>query len=779
MQVDKRDLNTPDFWIPRHPALVRLTGIHPFNCEPPLDDLMKCGALTDNALHYVRNHGYVPQLHFDAHRLQVHGVYLNGQGIYFSMSELCKIKSRTMPVLLVCAGNRRKEQNMVKQSLGFSWGPSALSTAVWTGVSLWRLLEQCGYHYDLPNVAELHVCFEGYETLPKGKYATSVPLSKALDRSSDLLLAYEMNGEKLPPDHGFPLRLIIPGYIGGRMVKWLTKIEITTSQSKNHFHYFDNRVLPTPVVNAEMANEGKWWYKPEYIINELNVNSAISKPNHGDSISIHDKFMEMKGYAYAGGGREIIRVEVSVNNGNSWELTQIVRPKELPLTKYGKQWCWCFWSFQLPVEKIQHHMAISVRAWDSSMNTQPQNLTWNIMGMMNNPWFRVYVSQIDDQYYFEHPTQPGALPGGWMHRYKSLSDLNNIETDEDTCSSGDETQFDDATSHLPSFSMSDVQMHNTEHDCWIVVRGLVYNCTKFLEEHPGGKASIVMHAGTDCTQDFVAIHSKRAWQQLHPFCIGRLNDVENISATTTQNILLKLAKRERASPTAEYFQFTTTDAVPAMMVGQHIVFQSGDIKRAYTPLKIVSKGSEFHFVIRLYEKGSMSAVLQNLNVGDQISGIAPLGHIAYNSKENELFVHNQKLNISTLTFVAAGTGITPMMSLLIDVLAGTNIAIKLLYTNRTRDEVLLENELLNICKLYSSSFSIQHVITRETTMDISKLKKLSNCEYISGRVNETMLRSFLLDSDFVMLCGPQTFLDSVCYPTLQHLGYASHKYAQF
>ena len=105
------------------------------------------------------------------------------------------------------------------------------------------------------------MCLEGREMLPGGgsetPYATSISLDLALDESCDVLVAYMQNGKLLEPDHGFPARMIIPGHIGGRMVKWLTRITVTGKESENYYHYRDNRVLPSH-VDAEKANaEGK------------------------------------------------------------------------------------------------------------------------------------------------------------------------------------------------------------------------------------------------------------------------------------------------------------------------------------------------------------------------------------------------------------------------------------------------------------------------------------------------------------------------------------------
>lgn len=250
---DPRDDGTSDHWIQRNSSLVRLTGKHPFNSEPPLPRLMHHGFITPVPLHYVRNHGPVPRARWEDWTVEVTGLVT--RPTCFTMEQLLHdFPSREFPATLVCAGNRRKEQNMVKQSIGFNWGAAAISTSVWRGVPLRTLLKSCGIYTRTKGA--LHVCFEGAEDLPGGggsKYGTSILREVALDPSRDIILAYMQNGEPLSPDHGFPVRMIIPGFIGGRMVKWLKRIIVTTDQSQNYYHYKDNRVLPSH-VDAELAN---------------------------------------------------------------------------------------------------------------------------------------------------------------------------------------------------------------------------------------------------------------------------------------------------------------------------------------------------------------------------------------------------------------------------------------------------------------------------------------------------------------------------------------------
>ncbi|KAJ1558435.1 hypothetical protein HK405_013694, partial [Cladochytrium tenue] len=213
--VDPRDNATPDDWVPRHPSMIRLTGRHPFNSEAPLSTLMSASkatnGLTPNSLHYVRNHGSVPRLDWDTHVLHVDFALGDGgsagyaglaglQPCRFTMRELVAMASETVEVTLSCAGNRRHEQNVVKKSQGFSWGPSAASTAAWTGVPLHRLLAACGVEpaalqAGSATARPLFVNFAGSDSLPKGVYGTTTTLQHAMDPTSDILLAYEMNGE--------------------------------------------------------------------------------------------------------------------------------------------------------------------------------------------------------------------------------------------------------------------------------------------------------------------------------------------------------------------------------------------------------------------------------------------------------------------------------------------------------------------------------------------------------------------------------------------------------
>ena len=162
---DYRDKGTPDEWVPRDGRLVRLTGRHPFNVEPPVSVHNKFRFITPSCLHYVRNHGACPQLSWEEHKISIGGPSsLVPKPFEIGMDELAAMEPRELPVTLVCAGNRRKEQNMIRQTIGFNWGSSGVSTNVWKGVMLRDLLLQAGVSEK--NMAGKHVEFIGIEDLP-------------------------------------------------------------------------------------------------------------------------------------------------------------------------------------------------------------------------------------------------------------------------------------------------------------------------------------------------------------------------------------------------------------------------------------------------------------------------------------------------------------------------------------------------------------------------------------------------------------------------------------
>jgi nitrate reductase (NAD(P)H) len=534
-EVLEPDKKTPDSWLPRDPRLIRLTGVHPFNVEAPLTDLYNEGFLTSPELFYVRNHGHVPQVRDEDipdWEFTIEGLVENPLTITLR-NLMEQYDNVTYPITLVCAGNRRKEQNVVRKTKGFSWGAAGVSTALFTGVVLGEVLKRAK-----PKRGARYVCMEGADKLPNGYYGTSVKLNWAMDPNKGMMLAHGMNGEMLRPDHGKPLRVVIPGQIGGRSVKWLKKLIITAEPSDNWYHIYDNRVLPTMVSPEESASDPRWWMDERYAIYDLSTNSAIAYPAHDEKLSIAaaEPKYRVKGYAYGGGGRRVTRVEVSVDKGKIWRLANIdyaedryreAGPQQLFGGALDMEWrehsfCWCFWNIDLAVSELAESQDILVRAMDESMNLQPRDMYWSVLGMMNNPWYRIAITRTDDTLHFEHPTQPALIPGGWMERVKKAGgNLSNGYWGERFGDEPAELVEEDAKEIkmtkdglTKAITIDELRQHDKEDSPWFVVNGEVYDGTAFLEGHPGGASSIISAAALDSSDEFMAI--RESYQQSIP-----------------------------------------------------------------------------------------------------------------------------------------------------------------------------------------------------------------------------------------------------------------------
>ncbi len=198
LAVDEKDKKTPDDWIRRHPDMPRLTGMHPFNSEPPAHLLRSF--ITPTSIHITRNHGTVPKLKWETHTFDVIIRNTNDEIIStktFTMDEVAAYPTITFTMTLTCAGNRRKEQNMTKQTVGFSWNSSATSCTRWTGVRMSSILKKAGLIWDNDteegeSIREENrfVWMIGIDELPKGNYETCMDLGKVMDPANDVILAY-------------------------------------------------------------------------------------------------------------------------------------------------------------------------------------------------------------------------------------------------------------------------------------------------------------------------------------------------------------------------------------------------------------------------------------------------------------------------------------------------------------------------------------------------------------------------------------------------------------
>ncbi len=347
-------------------------SVIPFNAEPPLDRL-RAGFVTAQRDFYVRCHGDVPQLDEATHRLRVDG--LVATPLELSMATLRdRFAHRVVPAVMQCAGNRRADLQAVKPTSGDPWAAGAIGHAVWTGVALADVLKAAGAREE----AGLHVAFEACDTVEmpaEGRFAygASIPMTKAM--SPDVLLAFAMNGEPLAPEHGFPLRVVVPGYAGVRSPKWLAAITVQGEPSDNHMQARDYKLLP-----AEMTEDTVDWNRG-FTIYDMPLNAAICEP--AAHAPVRAGRTTLRGYAVAT-GRGIVRVDVSKDGGGSWSQAELEHDASAP-------WSWTFWTAALELPPGEHELV--VRAWDSAGQTQPARPhdTWNFKGYLSAAWHRVQV----------------------------------------------------------------------------------------------------------------------------------------------------------------------------------------------------------------------------------------------------------------------------------------------------------------------------------------------------------------------------------------------------
>src|SRR5262245_34882379 len=191
----------------------------PENSETPLENVRSW--VTPTRLFFVRNHFEAPAMNLDNWRLHVGGCV--DRPLELSWDELCALPERTVFATVECAGNGRSF--LQQRAAGVQWGAGAIGHAEWTGVPLRYVLEQAGVR-----TGAVEVIFEGHDVGTEADhpepmaFARSLPLAKALD--PDTLLAVRMNGELLDPIQGYPIRLIVNGWIGVASVKWLWRIVV-------------------------------------------------------------------------------------------------------------------------------------------------------------------------------------------------------------------------------------------------------------------------------------------------------------------------------------------------------------------------------------------------------------------------------------------------------------------------------------------------------------------------------------------------------------------------
>ncbi|QIN84978.1 molybdopterin-dependent oxidoreductase [Rubrobacter tropicus] len=343
---------------------------HPHNAETP-PDLLRASFVTPTDAFYVRNHGDVPEVDPGTYRLKVSG--LVQRPLELSLGEIKGLPKTEFASTLYCAGNRRSELMEKSPIPGkVAWETGAAGNARWGGTLLRDVLGEAGI-----KGGARHAAFTGLDRdVEAGTgelFGGSIPLGKAT--SDDVLLAYEMNGGPLAPEHGFPLRVVVGGYVGARSVKWLSEVRLQAGPSDNYYQAVEYKLFP-PHVTAETAD-----YSEGEMLGETPLNCVICAPQSGETLA--QDAVGVRGYALTGGDRRVERVEVSADGGETWT--------EAALTEEGGPATWLFWEATLkpgpgPCE-------IVARATDSGGETQPETVdeVWNFQGYANNARHKVSV----------------------------------------------------------------------------------------------------------------------------------------------------------------------------------------------------------------------------------------------------------------------------------------------------------------------------------------------------------------------------------------------------
>jgi DMSO/TMAO reductase YedYZ molybdopterin-dependent catalytic subunit len=319
---------------------------HGINQETRLETLR--GYLTPASHFFVRQHATTPALDVGTWRLRIEG---NGveRPVELGFDDLLRLPSRTVIAYVECAGNGRGffKEFMGKVASGTQWRFGGIGVAEWTGVPLGAVLDLAKVRRDTPRDI-LNVLVEGLDSVKVNR-----PMSLAKAYEDDTLLAYAFNGEPVPPDHGFPVRAIVPGWVGINNIKWVGRIEVR------------NSVIDVPTTTKTYILEGPD-YPNKVVLRQQTIKSAIALPWPA---TLRAGRQLVRGFAWSPVGR-ISRVEYSLDRGATW------RPAALREPNIAR--AWARWDFEWDARAGDH--AILTRAADDRGNTQPASIPWNAQG---------------------------------------------------------------------------------------------------------------------------------------------------------------------------------------------------------------------------------------------------------------------------------------------------------------------------------------------------------------------------------------------------------------
>ena len=317
----------------------------PQNLEMPFGSLDSF--LTPVERFYVRCHHPIPEMDPESWRLKIEGEVEKPFALTYS--ELTEMETRTITVTMECAGNGRAF--LEPQRDGAQWEGGAVGNAEWTGVPLAAVLERAGVRASVREIilqgADLGEIKEPPRPAGKIHYARSLPLAKATD---DVLLAFQMNGEALTPEHGFPLRAVVPGWYGMAAVKWLTRIVASSEPYHGYYQTIDyafwerGSTIPTLMP-----------------ITEMRVKAQIARPEFAEAVRAGQSY-RVHGAAWTTEA-EIVKVEVSTDAGANWSGARLLGE--------SLRNAWRLWEYEWAVPANPGKAVLMARATDSEGRTQP------------------------------------------------------------------------------------------------------------------------------------------------------------------------------------------------------------------------------------------------------------------------------------------------------------------------------------------------------------------------------------------------------------------------
>jgi sulfane dehydrogenase subunit SoxC len=321
--------------------------------------------VTPVGLHYLLIHYDIPAVDVGTFELKIGGAIAHPRA--FSLDDLRARPSVELEVTMECAGNGRAL--LSPRPLSQPWLAEAVGTAAWTGTPLASLLRESA-----PNEDAVEVVFtgldRGFEGGQQQVYERSLPLEEAL--REDVLLAYGMNGGPLLPQHGYPLRLVVPGWYGMTSVKWLTKITVTDRPFRGY--------QQTDAYRMRSSEDDEGTPLDRMLPRALLIPPGIASfPERHRTVEAGPQVIEGRAWS---GLAPIEAVEFSADGGATWA--------EAELDPSGSRWAWRGWRAQWDATPGNH--LLCCRARDEAGNVQPDEAPWNVGGYANNGIQRVTVT---------------------------------------------------------------------------------------------------------------------------------------------------------------------------------------------------------------------------------------------------------------------------------------------------------------------------------------------------------------------------------------------------